>query len=48
MSREEQVESLVNSGEAKDLIIQQTPQLENESEVPRVNEEWLLLPVAID
>ena len=46
MSHEEQVES--NLSEAKDLVIQQTPQLENESEVPRVGEECLLLPLAVD
>ena len=46
--REEQVESLVNLCEAEDLIIQQTPHLKNEIEVPRVGEEWLLLFVAVD
>ena len=48
MSREQHVESLIDSGDAKDLVVQQTPQLEDESEVPRVGEELMLLLVVVD
>jgi hypothetical protein len=48
VSHEKHVKPLINSDKAKDLVVQQTPQLEDESEVPRVGEEWFLLPVAID
>jgi hypothetical protein len=46
MSSEQHVESLIDSSDAKDLVIQQTPHVEDESEVPRIGEGLLVLPVA--
>jgi hypothetical protein len=48
MSCKQHVKPLINSSEVKDLVIQLTPQFKYENKVPRVDEELLVLPVAVD
>ena len=48
MGREKHVKPLINHDKEKELVVQQTPQLEDESKVPQVDEEVLFLPVTID
>ena len=48
VGRKKNVQSLIYPDKEKDLVVQQNPQLKDESEVPRVGEELLVLPVAID